>query len=364
MKRTFFPRIMAFILVLATVLSLAGCGIITIKPAKPGGLQPTRTPAPTSKPTPTPPPRYIVYFDSAETFETETERRRAQHVDTHIEIAVKVMNTIPEEELVYKVKSLDHSTLPKERDKITNPTELYIYDLICESAKNFTNFEINNTILGLERQAYNNAFFSAADKYHIDHPELHLYADTYSEYGTDKIGFYFPGKWLDTMTDDIDSIKFELDLYYWIIDRIMEKMPANLTNLEKCVYFSLVISSLVDYDHSLSTMECTYESFNALTDGLAVCGGYALALYELCKHANIHCQYVTGFSPDQNPAIPEETHAWNRIETDQGPIYMDVTWYDPDDEMNHYKDGAWVYLLMTEERFEKSGYILHEEYVI
>lgn len=43
---------------------------------------------------------------------------------------------------------------------------------------------------------------------------------------------------------------------------------------------------------------------------------------------------------------------------------MDVTWYDSDEEMDDYRDGRWIYLFMTEEDFERYGYILHEEYVI
>ena len=88
-----------------------------------------------------------------------------------------------------------------------------------------------------------------------------------------------------------------------------------------------------------------------LADGLSVCSGYADAFYVLCRHEGIYCVTDAGYSPEQDPANPAESHVWNLLQTDNGPIYVDLTWYDSrePDIYNSYRDGWSGYLMMTEE---------------
>ena len=357
-----YKKYLSIIAAATMAFIMCSCGIITISPASPGGSNPRATPAATSRPTPTP-ERFTVVFDENEEFETDIRQERARHIDPHIKTAVKVMNTIPADELNFEVKSLDHSTLPTERDKITNPDELYIYDLICETARQFGNFKINAKSLGLTPQEYNTAFFSAVDKYHTDHKELYMYADLASDAGYDRLGYYMPGKWLDRQTNDITAVKAELDRYYRIIDRIIEKMPQGLTNREKCYYFAFLIASCNRYDYSLRTKSHTYPAYACLADGLSVCSGYADAFYVLCRHEGIYCVTDAGYSPEQDPANPYESHVWNLLQTDDGPIYVDLTWYDSrePDIYNSYRDGWFGYLMMTEKKLHDYGYIRYAD---
>lgn len=349
-----YRKYLSVIIVAVIAFVMCSCGIITISPASPGGNNPQATPAATLRPTPAP-ERFTVVFDENEEFETDIKRKRAQHIDPHIITAIKLLNTVPEESLAFNVHSMDHSTPPKSEDKITDPLELQLYNLFCDSAVNFETFRINYKQFG-ERQAYLNAFFNAVDKYHLYHPELYMYMDIGSDGGYDTNGYYMPGDWMDNQCSNIQDVRDTVDFYWRIVDRIVEKAPQNSTNREKCCYFAFVISSVNTYDHLLTSLTDFYQSYNCLVDGKAVCGGYALAFLELCRQADISCSYIKGYSPDQSPANPDETHAWNEIQTDDGPIYVDVTWYDTDEEMNIYTDGHFGYLFMTEKKYQHEGY--------
>lgn len=356
-----YRKYLSVIIVAVIAFVMCSCGIISVSPASPGGSNPRATPAATSRPTPAP-ERFTVMFDENEEFETDVQRKRAQHIDPHIETAIKLLNTVPEESLNFNVHSLDHSTLPEEKDKITDPLELQLYNLFCDTATNFGSFKINYKNFG-DRQTYLNAFFAALDKYHLDHPELYMYMDIGSDGGYDTNGYYMPGKWLDSQTNDIAAVKAEVDRYYRIIDRIIEKMPQGLTNREKCYYFAFLIASCNRYDYSLRTKSHTYPAYACLADGLSVCSGYADAFYVLCRHEGIYCMTDAGFSPEQGPANPDESHVWNLLQTDDGPIYVDLTWYDSrePDTYNSYRDGLSGYLMMTEEKLHDYGYIRYAD---
>ncbi|MBR6610310.1 MAG: hypothetical protein IKK99_08860 [Oscillospiraceae bacterium] len=356
-----YRKYLSVIIVAVIAFVMCSCGIITISPASPGGSNPRATPAATLKPTPTP-ERFTVVFDENEEFETDIKRKRAQHIDPHIITAIKLLNTVPNESLDFNVHNLDHNTLPKEKDKITDSLELQLYNLFCDTATTFGNFKINYKNYG-ERQAYLNAFFNALDKYHIDHPELYMYMDIGSDGGYDTNGYYMPGKWLDSQTNDIAAVKAEVDRYYRIIDRIIEKMPQGLTNREKCYYFAFLIASCNRYDYGLRTKSHIYPAYACLADGLSVCSGYADAFYVLCRHEGIYCVTDAGYSPEQDPANPAESHVWNLLQTDDGYLYMDITWYDSrePDIYNSYRDGWFGYLMMTEEKLHDYGYIRYAD---
>ena len=80
-------------------------------------------------------------------------------------------------------------------------------------------------------------------------------------------------------------------------------------------------------------------------------------------------QLITGKLADirvpaeQNPANPAESHVWNLLQTDDGPIHVDLTWYDSrePDIYNSYSDGWFGYLMMTEEKLHDYGYIRYAD---
>lgn len=68
-----------------------------------------------------------------------------------------------------------------------------------------------------------------------------------------------------------------------------------------------------------------YTAYNALVDHGAVCEGYALEFYLLCKYAGISCRVVTGTAYGSNS---EGNHAWNVVKNGSKWYNMDVTWDD------------------------------------
>ena len=68
-----------------------------------------------------------------------------------------------------------------------------------------------------------------------------------------------------------------------------------------------------------------YTAYNALVDHGAVCEGYALEFYLLCKYAGISCHVVTGTAYGSNG---EGNHAWNVVKNGSKWYNMDVTWDD------------------------------------
>ena len=71
----------------------------------------------------------------------------------------------------------------------------------------------------------------------------------------------------------------------------------------------------VDYDYELEK----YSAYEALYNGVAVCQGYAIAFYRLCKEAGLSVRMITGIGGSGR-------HAWNIVKI--GDVYynIDCTW--------------------------------------
>jgi transglutaminase/protease-like cytokinesis protein 3 len=76
-----------------------------------------------------------------------------------------------------------------------------------------------------------------------------------------------------------------------------------------------------------------YTAYNALSDHGAVCEGYALAFYEMCKFAGVDCRVVTGTAYGSRG---EGNHAWNVVKSGSTWYNMDVTWDDTTDSTKYY----------------------------
>lgn len=67
-------------------------------------------------------------FDKNEAFPDEISRRAAEIIDPSIEVAVKMLNTIPENG--YNVLGCDYSERRTEKDNLPEETAVYWYDFI------------------------------------------------------------------------------------------------------------------------------------------------------------------------------------------------------------------------------------------
>lgn len=83
----------------------------------------------------------------------------------------------------------------------------------------------------------------------------------------------------------------------------------------------------IEYDVDLEADE-PYSISGALTEGKAVCEGYARSFKYIMDVLNIPCVLVSGTGTNSNGIT--ESHAWNYVELDDGKWYaIDVTWDDP-----------------------------------
>ena len=335
-------------LVLAVCISVvfSSCGMVTITSVNstPTDSAPSPQPEPTEKPD-----RYTVVFDEDEVFADDTAKMAAEHIDPYIKQAVKLMNTVREDTYCYDALSCDYSKRPNARDTIKDPLALQMYDIMVEKALAFEDFCFDESFAAGD--LFNPAV-TANDAVRLDWPYLLLYCDMRIKGNTYSSAYYLPGDWMDTPCDDREAVKAEVAIFDSIVSRILQKMPQNLTDWEKCEYFAFVLASAVEYDDNFETYGHSYQAYDALVHGKAVCGGYSLAFYYLCQQEDIACWYCTGESPYELG-----NHAWNIVETQQGPIYVDVTWYDTEDIKDSYLEGKTTYLFMTQEDYEYYGYI-------
>lgn len=289
--------------------------------------------------------RYTVVFDENESFPTEAARKASARIDTAILEAVKLLNTVDEEPI--QILDCDYSTRPKQRDSLKDPLSKTLYDQVLEKVLQFEDYHFYAK--DYPDKDFFSVFVSAMDALRIDRTDLFLYSDLLIDGVEYRSGYFMPGDNFSRCSDDREAIRNEVDVCNAVVDRIISKMPEGLSNYEKCCYFTFVLAAANTYDHSDPHPMYDYQAYAAFVKGQAICSGYAQAFYRLCREAGISCWYCRG-------TTPTDRHAWNMLDTADGPVYVDVTWYDTDDIREHYRDGKEAYLFMTQEDFDFYGY--------
>ena len=345
-----FLRAAAAVVAVAVFLCVcASCGIITIvhnsTPA------PAQTDAPTPEPTPEP-DRFTVIFDENEVFADANEEKAARHIDPAIKKAVMLLNTVDADEL--NVLSDGPEPAKNPRDSIKNAMSREIYDKIVEAAESFGDFSINEKDFP-EVSNFFAVVVDATDAIHAGRKDLYLYSDIGSEglFGEIyKLKYYMPNEWLPHTTEDRTAVKNAVDVFNKTVDRVIAKMPSGMSNYYKCWYFALVISAACVYEDSQASVMDPYLAYNVFVNGTTVCRGYAEAFQLLCAKAGIRCDFIAGLAPGT-----DERHAWNRVYSDEGPLYVDVTWYDKERITDNYFQGGVSYVFMNESDYKAAGYV-------
>ena len=274
----------------------------------------------------TPSDRYTVVFEFNETFKTETARLAAERIDPAIRKAVMLLNTTDEEPI--SILDCDYDARPKQRDTLKHPLSIELYDHMLAAVSAFEDYHFNQR--DYPGEDLFNIFVSALDALRTDRTEVFLYCDgkiNGEEYCS---GYFMPGNALNNLCNDREAIRTEVELCNAVVDRILEKMPAGLSNYEKCCYFALVLAAGNEYDYAEQIVLYDYPAYSALVKGKAICSGYAQAFARLCRESGISCWYCRG-------TTPEGRHAWNMLDTEEGVVYIDVTWYDAEKITEHYQ---------------------------
>ena len=119
----------------------------------------------------------------------------------------------------------------------------------------------------------------------------------------------------------------------------MTKLQLNgLSEAKKIIKIHDYICNNVDYAYN-STEEQIYTAYGALCTGKAVCQGYAVLFYRLCKEAGLSVRIISG-TGNGGP------HAWNIVRIGSKYYNMDCTW-DGQDATTYNK-----YLLKSEADFK------------
>lgn len=100
---------------------------------------------------------------------------------------------------------------------------------------------------------------------------------------------------------------------------IIDKMPQNLSDLEKSKYFYQYICDTITYKTYDAQSDCNY-LYDALCKGVTQCDGYTNAYSLLCNMSNIPC-----FEKSYLPESREAGHTWNSIQIDDIWFNVDTT---------------------------------------
>lgn len=106
----------------------------------------------------------------------------------------------------------------------------------------------------------------------------------------------------------------------------INRQLEGLTNYEKVREVHNWLIDNIEYDVNLEAEE-PYSISGALTEGKAVCEGYARSFKYIMDELEIPCVLVSGTGTNSNGET--ESHAWNYVQLDGIWYAIDVTWDDP-----------------------------------
>ena len=106
----------------------------------------------------------------------------------------------------------------------------------------------------------------------------------------------------------------------------MKKQLQNLSDYDKIREVHYWLVNNIEYDSNLEAEE-PYSISGALTEGKAVCEGYARAFKYIMDGLGIPCVLVSGTATNSSGLT--ESHAWNYVYLNDQWYAIDVTWDDP-----------------------------------
>ena len=114
-----------------------------------------------------------------------------------------------------------------------------------------------------------------------------------------------------------------------LLEAIRQEVKRQLegfSNYEKIKEVHNWLIDNIEYDVNLESQE-PYSIVGALTEGKAVCEGYARSFKYIMDALDIPCVLVSGTGTNSNGET--ESHAWNYVQLNENWYAIDVTWDDP-----------------------------------
>ncbi len=283
---------------------------------------------------------------SADGIADPMEKKAAEIIDPAVNTALDALSVF-DYPWRANVLEIDPQDDPKAYDRLS-PVSQAVYRKLYDAVSRFQPYEIVEKDIDASNP-YGEIVDAVYAIYH-DHPVTRAYWMDGGDYYSHLPRYFLPNDWKHP-TEDRASVENAVRLYEAVFRRILDCMPEGLDNEEKCVYFASVVCAACTYDRSKETRDGPFFSYDALVKGTAVCSGYTEAFELLCHASGVNCTSITGKVEGD-----DEQHIWNRVRTDQGCRYIDVTW--TDNAMEQYGLPFYSgYFMIDEEMLMNSGYL-------
>ncbi len=232
--------------------------------------------------------------------------------------------------------------------------EKHIYEvLLAETAKSSEEIHFED----VDHAKYKGSMMRALLAMTYDHPELFwvrtgyritVSHERYSEIGDVTVKpMYYP-YWQYTMNKKKKSA--ELEAAVEEVAALARRQQGDMERV-RFVHDYLVKNAIYDHDaleeyyKTSHDAECEYifSAYGCLVNGKTVCAGYAKAFQLIMDRLGYDCLYITGDAGGP--------HAWNCVFIEDEGYFIDVTWDDPDHDINEPK---YDYYCITERELEKT----------
>lgn len=246
------------------------------------------------------------------------KERASDFIDPIIEEAIILLNASPS----------------NQQSMIVYPYEQKMeYDNLDEKEKTMYN-DMLKKVRAFEPISYT----AKEDGYEIMDQAMQIYGAITSDYSEVENYFYLEELFEGDMTSEIragyfmpddptmktaiiDELKTETHMFERVCERIVEKMPKQLSAYDQYRYLAIVISCITSYDYEGEYGWQVATAYGATVSGHSICQGYALGFRYLCKVANLWCEFVEGESEGV-------AHGWNLVKLETGTYHIDITWAD------------------------------------
>ncbi len=179
-----------------------------------------------------------------------------------------------------------------------------------------------------ESKTLYNAFF-------YDNPQFFYVSNVYGLEGYEQDGIAHYNNLVLTYTMDAETrsnAKKQLDA---AVSMILRDRPQTQDEFETELYLHDRLVSGCTYDTAAANSgfdasPTAYSAYGALVDGKAVCEGYARGMQLLLKHCGISSTLVFGKSVEN-----DEQHMWNMVTINGKDYHLDATWNDSEDHKRH-----------------------------
>lgn len=127
-------------------------------------------------------------------------------------------------------------------------------------------------------------------------------------------------------------------------EKIIAQFKKDASDYEKIKLIHDSIINKTEYYNNKSTSSI----YDALVTGSAKCDGYTHAFDYICAKAGILSASVTGYTKDRTS--DDEFHIWNKVYCDKKWYNVDVTWDDPECNLN--ENLTYKYFMVSDKTIE------------